>query len=171
MTERRLLASLSDISPRDAIYFPPNGVELIEWDMTGAPSIDTIDIVAPPDTGPADRLGMIAVATTRARAGSVDQTRRGGACVASRACVRERRLRARDLHHRNRPGPHSGPPAGGPGTVTCHNSKRPVSIRIAGANGLAVNCFRCTERHVAFTGPKRFSGPKGKRAGFDIESL
>ena len=43
----------------------PDGVELIEWDLTGPAPAEHIDIVVPPYMGTADRLGALAGVTTR----------------------------------------------------------------------------------------------------------
>jgi phosphoglycerate dehydrogenase-like enzyme len=48
MTAKPLVVSVPDFMLRDALGDLPDGVELIEWDMSGPPPVESIDIVVPP---------------------------------------------------------------------------------------------------------------------------
>jgi len=51
MNDNRLIVSLPDKGLADALGVDTSQVDLIEWDMTGPPPLDTIDIVVPPYMG------------------------------------------------------------------------------------------------------------------------
>lgn len=51
MNDNRLIVSVPDKGLVDALGVDTSQVDLIEWDMTGPPPLDTIDIVVPPYMG------------------------------------------------------------------------------------------------------------------------
>jgi phosphoglycerate dehydrogenase-like enzyme len=51
MNDNRLIVSLPDKGLADALGVDTSQVDLIEWDMTGPPPLDSIDIVVPPYMG------------------------------------------------------------------------------------------------------------------------
>lgn len=65
MTSPRLLVSLPSSEVRSWLGETPEGVDFVEWDMSGPAPATTIDIVVPPYMGGATRLGSLAGVTTR----------------------------------------------------------------------------------------------------------
>jgi len=65
MTEPRLLVSVPGETLRRAIGTPPEGVEIVLWDMDSPAPADHIDLVVPPYMGAADRLGALEGVSTR----------------------------------------------------------------------------------------------------------
>lgn len=65
MTEPRLLVSVPGETLRRAIGTPPEGVEIVLWDMDSPAPADHIDLVVPPYMGAADRLGALGGVSTR----------------------------------------------------------------------------------------------------------
>lgn len=65
MTEPRLLVSVPGETLRRAIATPPEGVEIVLWDMDSPAPADHIDLVVPPYMGAADRLGALGGVSTR----------------------------------------------------------------------------------------------------------
>jgi phosphoglycerate dehydrogenase-like enzyme len=60
-----LLVSLPDARLRDALGEPPEGVEIVEWDMASAAPFDTVDIVVTPYVGAVQRTRALANVRTR----------------------------------------------------------------------------------------------------------
>jgi phosphoglycerate dehydrogenase-like enzyme len=56
MTDRRLLVSVPNKEFIAALGVETSDVELIEWDMSGPPPVNTIDIAVPPYMGARERL-------------------------------------------------------------------------------------------------------------------
>ena len=65
MNATRLLVSLPGQALRRALGEVPDGVEILEWDMTGPAPAAAIDIVVPPYMGATDRLSRLDGVTTR----------------------------------------------------------------------------------------------------------
>ena len=65
MSPPRLLVSLPDSQIRSLLGAAPDGVEFIEWDMSGPAPVDTIDVVVPPYMGTAKYLARLAGVNTR----------------------------------------------------------------------------------------------------------
>jgi phosphoglycerate dehydrogenase-like enzyme len=70
VTENRLIVSVPGSTLKDAVGAVsnsalPDGVEFIEWDMSGPSPVDTIDIAVPPYMGASDKLVNLAGVTTR----------------------------------------------------------------------------------------------------------
>ena len=65
MTEPGLLVSVPGETLRRAIGTPPEGVEIVLWDMDSPAPADHIDLVVPPYMGAADRLGALEGVSTR----------------------------------------------------------------------------------------------------------
>ena len=65
MTPPRLLVSLPDSRIRGLFAGAPEGIEFIEWDMTGPAPVDSIDIVVPPYMGTTMHLDRLAGVKTR----------------------------------------------------------------------------------------------------------
>lgn len=61
----RLLVSVPDSHVRNLFDEVPEGIEIIEWDMTGPAPVDAIDIVVPPYTGSTGKLAQLASVKTR----------------------------------------------------------------------------------------------------------
>ena len=64
MTEN-LVVSVPGSTLMGALGAVPDGVELIEWDMSGPAPVGTIDIVVPPYMGTTSKLAALASVTTR----------------------------------------------------------------------------------------------------------
>lgn len=64
-SEARLVVSVPGQALRRAVGPVPDGVHFIEWDMTGPPPAEHIDIVVQPYMGPTSRLANLAGTTTR----------------------------------------------------------------------------------------------------------
>ncbi|MFF2273627.1 2-hydroxyacid dehydrogenase [Agromyces sp. NPDC058136] len=60
-----LLVSVPGATLRDALGTPPDGVDVVVWDLDGPPPAEHLDLVVPPYMGAADRLGALAGVTTR----------------------------------------------------------------------------------------------------------
>jgi phosphoglycerate dehydrogenase-like enzyme len=65
MSSPRLLVSLPDSQIRGLLGDTPNGVEFIEWNMSGPAPVDAIDVVVPPYMGTAKYLARLAGVNTR----------------------------------------------------------------------------------------------------------
>ena len=65
MNAPRLLVSVPDAHLGAALGEMPEGVEIIEWDMSGPAPVNAIDIVVPPDIGTAKALAQLANVKTR----------------------------------------------------------------------------------------------------------
>ena len=65
MNPTRLSVSVPETALRDALGEVPDGVDIIEWDLSGPPPFDSIDIVVPPYQGGASILSKLANVTTR----------------------------------------------------------------------------------------------------------
>ncbi|GAA3891593.1 2-hydroxyacid dehydrogenase [Leifsonia kafniensis] len=65
MTTPRLLVSLPGHALRAALGEVPDGVEIVEWDMTGPAPVTSIDIVVQPYMGATKRLVQLDGLTTR----------------------------------------------------------------------------------------------------------
>ncbi|MFF2277617.1 2-hydroxyacid dehydrogenase [Agromyces sp. NPDC058126] len=60
-----LLVSVPGATLRNALGVPPEGVEVVVWNLDSPPPAPHLDIVVPPYMGAADRLGALADVTTR----------------------------------------------------------------------------------------------------------
>ncbi|WP_022886796.1 2-hydroxyacid dehydrogenase [Glaciibacter superstes] len=60
MNQPRLLVSVPGTTLREALGDVPDGVEFIEWDMTGRAPFESADIVVPPYMGSFDKLRNLA---------------------------------------------------------------------------------------------------------------
>lgn len=60
-----LTVSVPGTTLRDALGAPPDGVEVVVWDLESPPPAAHLDIVVPPYMGTSDRLGALAGVTTR----------------------------------------------------------------------------------------------------------
>ncbi|UOQ90753.1 2-hydroxyacid dehydrogenase [Agromyces endophyticus] len=60
-----LLVSVPGTTLRDALGTPPDGAEVVVWDLDSPPPAAHVDIVVPPYMGTSDRLGALADVTTR----------------------------------------------------------------------------------------------------------
>lgn len=65
MTTPHLLVSVPDAYVRNLFDEIPEGVEFIEWDMTGPAPVDAIDIVIPPYMGGAGSVAQLTTVKTR----------------------------------------------------------------------------------------------------------
>src|SRR5680860_1086415 len=65
MSSPRLRVSVPETNLREALGVLPDGVELLDWDLTGAPPVGEIDIVVTPYMGRAAGLAHLAGLTTR----------------------------------------------------------------------------------------------------------
>ena len=65
MKSPRLLVSVPDSRVRSLFNEVPQGVTVIEWDMTGPALIDSIDIVVPPYMDATEKLAQLANVKTR----------------------------------------------------------------------------------------------------------
>ena len=65
MTDATLLVSVPGPTLRDALGTPPEGAEVVLWNMESPPPSDRIDLVVPPYMGTAERLGALEGVTTR----------------------------------------------------------------------------------------------------------
>jgi phosphoglycerate dehydrogenase-like enzyme len=65
MKSTRLLVSVPDSHVRNLFVEAPEGVEFIEWDMTGPAPVDAIDIVVPPYMGSSGKLTQLTSVKTR----------------------------------------------------------------------------------------------------------
>ena len=65
MTHATLLVSVPGPTLRDALGTPPEGAEVVLWNMESPPPSDRIDLVVPPYMGTAERLGALEGVTTR----------------------------------------------------------------------------------------------------------
>lgn len=65
MSPDRLIVSLPDHTLRDALGEVPEGVDLVEWSMSGPAPVPSIDIVVTPYMGTPDRLAGLAGVSTR----------------------------------------------------------------------------------------------------------
>jgi phosphoglycerate dehydrogenase-like enzyme len=65
MTDATLLVSVPGPTLRNALGTPPEGAEVVLWDMESPPPADRIDLVVPPYMGTAERLGALEGVTTR----------------------------------------------------------------------------------------------------------
>ncbi|GAB3120282.1 2-hydroxyacid dehydrogenase [Glaciibacter psychrotolerans] len=68
MTDTRLTVSLPGtalLSALNALGELPTGVDVVQWDLTGAPPAGALDIVVPPYMGATGKLGALAGVTTR----------------------------------------------------------------------------------------------------------
>ncbi|RXZ67690.1 2-hydroxyacid dehydrogenase [Agromyces albus] len=65
MTDAPLLVSVPGNTLRNALGTPPDGVEVVVWDMESAPAASHIDLVVPPYMGTAGLLGALSGVTTR----------------------------------------------------------------------------------------------------------
>ena len=64
-SDTRLVVSVSGHALPEAVGPVPDGVQFIDWDMTGPAPADHIDIVVQPYMGPTSRLANLAGTTTR----------------------------------------------------------------------------------------------------------
>lgn len=64
-SETRLVVSVSGQALRKAVGPVPDGVQFIEWDLTGPAPVEHIDIVVQPYMGATSRLANLAGTTTR----------------------------------------------------------------------------------------------------------
>ena len=64
-SETRLVVSVSGQALRKAVGPVPDGVQFINWDMTGPAPVENIDIVVQPYMGATSRLANLAGTTTR----------------------------------------------------------------------------------------------------------
>ena len=65
MNPTRLSVSVPETALREALGEVPDGVDVIEWDLSGPASVDSIDIVVPPYMGGASVLSRLANVKTR----------------------------------------------------------------------------------------------------------
>lgn len=65
MNSPRLLVSVPEATLREALGEAPDGVKIIEWDMSGPAPIETIDIVVPPYQGTTKKLAQLERVRTR----------------------------------------------------------------------------------------------------------
>jgi phosphoglycerate dehydrogenase-like enzyme len=65
MTDAPLLISVPGATLRDALGSPPDGVDVVVWNLETPPPAPHIDIVVPPYMGQAPRLPALAGVTTR----------------------------------------------------------------------------------------------------------
>ncbi|MHB1209232.1 MAG: 2-hydroxyacid dehydrogenase [Acidimicrobiales bacterium] len=65
MVSHRLLVSLPNSEVRSWIGEAPEGVDFIEWDFSGPPPVDVIDIVVPPYMGGPARLAALSHVTSQ----------------------------------------------------------------------------------------------------------
>lgn len=65
MSDTRLVVSLPGTDLREAIGQVPDGVEIVEWDMSGPSPYASIDIVVPPYLGVVNALSQLANVKTR----------------------------------------------------------------------------------------------------------
>ena len=65
MKSSRLLVSVPDALVRGLFNVVPEGIEFMEWDMSGPAPVDAIDIVVPPYMGATERLVQLASVKTR----------------------------------------------------------------------------------------------------------
>jgi len=101
MTPPRLLVSLPDSRIRGLFAGAPEGIEFIEWDMTGPAPVDSIDIVVPPYMGTTMHLDRLRRQDATG-AGPLTRLRRHRGRAAARhvfanavASTRHRRLNSR----------------------------------------------------------------------------
>ncbi len=59
MTSPSFIVSLPNAEVRSWLGEAPDGVQFVEWDLSGPPPVDAIDIVVPPYMGAAQRLGAL----------------------------------------------------------------------------------------------------------------
>ncbi len=59
MTSPSFIVSLPNAEVRSWLGEAPDGVQFVEWDLSGQPPVDTINIVVPPYMGAAQRLGAL----------------------------------------------------------------------------------------------------------------
>ena len=65
MNSPRLLVSVPEATLREALGEAPDGVEIIEWDMSGPAPVDAIDIVVPPYMNATNKLAQLENVKTR----------------------------------------------------------------------------------------------------------
>ena len=65
MNSPRLLVSVPGTTLHEALGGAPDGVEIIEWDMSGPAPVDSIDIVVPPYMDMTSKLAQLENAKTR----------------------------------------------------------------------------------------------------------
>lgn len=65
MTQAELLVSVPGPTLRDALGTPPEGAEVVVWDLEAPAPADHIDLVVPPYMGAAARLGTLEGVSTR----------------------------------------------------------------------------------------------------------
>src|SRR5674476_165043 len=65
MNSPELLVSVPEATLREALGEVPDGVKIIEWDMSGPAPIETIDIVVPPYQGTTRKLAQLERVQTR----------------------------------------------------------------------------------------------------------
>lgn len=65
MTQAELLVSVPGPTLRDALGTPPEGAEVVVWDLEAPAPADHIDLVVPPYMGAAARLGALEGVSTR----------------------------------------------------------------------------------------------------------
>ncbi len=64
VTDKHVLVSVPDTALRDALGEPPEGVGIVEWDMSGPAPAARIDIVVPPYMSGTEVLGALRGVTT-----------------------------------------------------------------------------------------------------------
>ncbi len=65
MTSTRLVVSLPNSEVRSWLGEAPEGVDFVQWDLSGPPPFETIDIVVPPYMGASTRLASLSMVSAQ----------------------------------------------------------------------------------------------------------